>query len=88
MNLFFLQICIAFLLHLGDVTIPKSTDESRILENIKSIEVKLSAEEIDRLKTLDKNLRINTYDWLFRPDMDTVTSAWDVKEDETFVLSK
>lgn len=40
---------------------------------------------MDKLKALDKNLRLNTFDWLFRPDVDTLDSAWDVKEDKDFV---
>ena len=80
-------MCISFLLQRGDVTIPKSTDDKRIVENFQSVNVKLSPEDMDRLRQLDKNLRLNTFDWLFRPDIDTVDSAWDVIEDSKFVLN-
>ena len=79
-------MCISFLFQRGDVTIPKSTDDKRIVENFQSVKIKLSAEDMDRLKVLDKNLRLYTFDWLFRPDIDTVDSAWDVNEDSAFGL--
>ena len=71
---------------MGDVTIPKSTEEDHIKENFDAIKIKLEPEEVERIKQLDKNLRRNTYDWLFRPKIDSLESAWDETSDSAYVL--
>ena len=68
------------------MTIPKSTNEARLVENFKSVNVKLTPGDMERLKGLDKGLRLNPFDWLFKPAIDTVDSAWDVKEDGDYVM--
>lgn len=67
------------------MTIPKSFDDARIVENFQSVKVRLSSDDMDKLRALDKKLRLNSFDWLFRPGVDTIDSAWDVKEDDAFV---
>ena len=46
----FFQVCISFALHRGFVVIPKSVTPSRIEENLKSVDVKLDAEDMKRLR--------------------------------------
>ena len=74
------------MLSLGDSTIPKSTDESRIKENFAASKIQLEDDEIQRMKQLDKGYRRNTYDWLFRPQLDSVETAWDIESDSAFVI--
>ena len=74
------------MLNMGDVTIPKSTDESRIKENFAASKIQLEPDEMMRMKQLDKGYRRNTYDWLLRPKVDSVDTAWDVASDSAFVI--
>lgn len=48
------QIVIAWHLALGNVVIPKSVTDSRIVENFESLNVKLDAEDIEAIATLDR----------------------------------
>ena len=45
-----LKVCISFALHRDLVVIPKSVTPSRIAENIKSLDVKLDAEDMRKLR--------------------------------------
>lgn len=71
---------------MGDVTIPKSTEEDHIKENFDATKINLEPEEVERIKRLDRNLRRNTYDWLFLPRIDSVENAWDVTSDSAYIL--
>lgn len=82
LSYFPLQICIAFLLHLGLIVIPKSVTESRIIENYRATEVTLTSDEIEKLKAIDKNVRLFTF-LLFQPGK-TVEELWDVSLDEAY----
>ena len=79
------QVCIAFALHRGLVVIPKTVNPARITENLKSTELKLDAEDMRRLRGLDRNYR-----WISGTIMmkegGSVDDFWDVKEDEKFVV--
>ena len=79
-----LQICISFLLHLGLIVIPKSVSESRIVQNLKATEISLTLEEVDRLKALNKNLRLFSMD-VFLPGVPQEI-LWDVPEDEAYMI--
>ncbi|TAP24997.1 MULTISPECIES: aldo/keto reductase [Micrococcaceae] len=48
------QVVIAWHLALGNVVIPKSVTDSRIVENFESLNVKLDAEDIEAIATLDR----------------------------------
>ena len=74
-----MQICISFLLHLG-----KSVSESRIVQNLKATEISLTLEEVDRLKALNKNLRLFSMD-VFLPGVPQEI-LWDVPEDEAYMI--
>lgn len=52
-----LQVLLAFPLHRGAVVLAKSVKESRIIENLKCTEVKLDAEDMKRIKELDRDFR-------------------------------
>ena len=52
------QIIIRWQLQRGIVVIPKSSHRERINENFKVFDFELSAEEMDALKSIDKNQRI------------------------------
>jgi alcohol dehydrogenase (NADP+) len=51
------QVLIRFHLERNVATIPKSTNKDRIEENFKSNEIELTAEDMDKLKGLDKHYR-------------------------------
>lgn len=51
------QVLIRFHLERNVITIPKSTNEDRIEENYKTKDVELDAEDMDKLKELDKHYR-------------------------------
>ena len=80
-----LQICIAYQLHRGLVVIPKSVNPDRIRENLKATEVKLDAEDLQRVKALDKNLRFFSGTFFVKTSA-TTEEIWDVTADASFVL--
>jgi len=45
-----MQICIAFTLHPRMIVIPKSTKPKQLAENIKSTEIKLDVDDMQRQK--------------------------------------
>ena len=53
-----MQVCISFLLHRGMVVIPKSVNPKRIAENIKATQLELDAEDVQRLRAIDKDTRL------------------------------
>ena len=53
-----LQVCISFALHRGTIVIPKTVNLTRVVENFKSTELKLDAEDMTRLTDIDKDLRL------------------------------
>ncbi|THJ65062.1 aldo/keto reductase [Arthrobacter echini] len=50
------QVVLAWHLALGNVVIPKSVTESRIIENWESLDVKLEDEDIEAINNLDKGV--------------------------------
>jgi len=84
--MFDFQICISFLLHRGFVVIPKSVTPKRIIENQKSTQVTLDEDEVQRLVGIDKNFRL--FRNLFMPKGTTYEQAFDIEEDEKFVIKK
>lgn len=48
------QVVLAWHLALGNVVIPKSVTDSRIIENFASLDVKLDAEDLQRIESLDR----------------------------------
>ena len=79
------QICIAFALHRGTIVIPKSTNPKRIAENIKSTEIKLDADDMQRLRGVDKNLRFLNLAFFLKQG-EKLQDIWDIEDDEKFVI--
>ena len=74
------------MLHLGVVAIPKSTNEGRIKENLAATKIRLSPEEVETLKSVDRNKRLFAIESLFKDENITTDSVFDVTADEDFVL--
>ena len=49
------QVCISFLLRQGMIVIAKSVSPKRIRENLKASRVHLDADDMERIKAIDKN---------------------------------
>ena len=47
-----LQVCISFSIHQDNIVLPKSVTPSRIMENLKACELRLDAEDMQRLSEL------------------------------------
>ena len=86
--IFFIQICISFLLHRGFVVIPKSVSPKRITENQKSCDVVLSENEVQRLMGIDRNNRLFYNISFFAPKGVTIEDVFDVEADQKFVVKK
>ena len=65
--------------------IPKSVNPERIMENLKATEVKLDAEDLQRLKALDKNIRFFKFAF-FAKSTETQQQIWDTVTDEAYQL--
>ena len=66
--------------------IPKSVKPSRIAENLKSVELKLDADDMHQLWEVDKNYRyVNAKNWVKQEDVDR-DIVWDVEADQKFVI--
>ena len=72
------------MLHIGTVAIPKSINEGRIKENLAATEIKLTPEEVERIKGVDRNKRLFGME-SFTQGMDT-ESVFDTAADEAYVL--
>ena len=70
-------------MHLGMIVLPKSVTESRIIENFKATELTLTSEEVDRLKGVDRNMRLFKVSAMY---FSTEEKLWDTKEDEAYKL--
>ncbi|SMC42799.1 aldo/keto reductase [Rhizobium sp. RU36D] len=57
------QVALAFLLHEGHIVIPSSARKERIVTNLKAGEIRLSDDEIARIRTLEKGMRLVNGDW-------------------------
>ena len=79
------QICIAFALALGDIAIPKTTTESRLRENLASLNVKLDEEDVKALRSLEKGLRLHPMKIFTKPTQ-TFEEFWDVEFDSAYKL--
>ena len=65
--------------------IPKTVNPARITENLKSIELKLDAEDMRQLRDLDRKFRMVTAAFLLKTG-ETVDELWNVLEDGKFVV--
>ena len=65
--------------------IPKSSNPGRIAENLKATELKLDAEDMRRLRELDRNYRFIRANFFFKTG-ESLEDFWDVVEDEKFIV--
>ena len=84
---FFWQVCVSFQLHRGVVVIPKTTNPDRVLENLKSTDLDLNAEEMRRLREVDRNVRLLTGKFMFKEGQ-TQDEFWDVEEDNAYEVKE
>lgn len=71
------QVLIAFLIHRGVAAIPKSANKERIKQNLESLQVKLTSEDMERLLGLNQNLRyIDGTTWTVPGSPNTLESLW------------
>lgn len=80
------QICIAFQLHRGVVVLAKSVNLERVKQNFKATEVKLDAEDMRKLRELDRNLRFLRFFML--KENQTVAEFWDEEADKNFDITE
>ena len=73
------------MLSLGAVAIPMSTNDGRIKENLAATKIKLTPEEMERLRGIDRNTKLFTGAPFLR-EGETAEDFWDTAKDEAFVL--
>lgn len=78
------QVCIAFGLALGDIMIPKSTNESRLRENFNSLKIQLDQDDVKKIKSLERNLRLHLMKSFTVPGGIPTEEFWDVEFDSAF----
>lgn len=82
----FFQIAIAYQIHRGIVVLAKTVNLERVHENFKATEVSLDAEDMRRLKELDRNLRLLRF-FMLRKD-ESLETFWDEESDKAFVINE
>ena len=74
------QIIIAWGVQRGIVIIPKSVHPERIKENIKSLDINISPEDMTKIATLDSHTRMTDGSaWIFPNGPYTMKNIWDEK---------
>ena len=74
------QIIIAWGVQRGIVIIPKSVHPERIKENIKSLDINISPEDMTKIATLDSHTRMTDGSaWIFPDGPYTMKNIWDEK---------
>jgi diketogulonate reductase-like aldo/keto reductase len=72
MNISAMQVILAWTRHHGVVTVPRSRNPEHIAENLKSLDIELSPEDIATLDSMDENW---PYYWLPEAPAQTIPSA-------------
>ena len=67
--------------------IPKSVNPNRIKDNFKASAVKLDEEDMERIRALDRNLRLLTFSWQIKQSNPS-EDLWDTASDAAFVTQK
>ena len=67
--------------------IPKSVSPDRIRDNLKATEVRLDTGDLQRLGTLDRNLRFFTFSWAVKAGTHD-EELWNTSSDKAFVVQK
>jgi len=72
------QVLLAWGMQRGVAVIPKSVNPDRILENYKSLDVELDAEDVNRISSLERNLRMAEGTFCVMPGGDyTLKNMWE-----------
>lgn len=72
------QVLLAWGMQRGVAVIPKSVNPDRILENYKSLDVELDAEDVNRISSLERNLRMAEGIFCVMPGGDyTLKNMWE-----------
>ncbi len=72
------QVVLAWDVQRGVSAIPKSVKPSRLLENLRAAEIKLSTSELQTMEALDQNIRlVNGSFWVMEGGPWTLQSLWD-----------
>lgn len=71
------QVLLAFLLHRGVAAVPKSANKERIKQNLESIQVKLTPQNMEQLLALNRNIKyIDGSTWTIPGSPNTMESLW------------
>ena len=70
---------------MGLIVIPKSVNESRIIQNLKATEITLNPDDIQRLKDVNRDLRYLDFTW-FGSAGSTGDIMFDKEQDEAYKL--
>ena len=74
------QVIIAWGVQRGIVIIPKSVHPERIKENIKSLDINISPEDMTKIATLNSHTRMTDGSaWIFPDGPYTMKNIWDEK---------
>ena len=72
------QVLIAWAINRDTVVIPKSTNETRLKQNLEAASIQLSSDEINQINELDRHFRYVTGAFFALPGSDyTLTNLWD-----------
>ncbi|MEP3387893.1 MAG: aldo/keto reductase [Reichenbachiella sp.] len=72
------QVLIAWAVNRDTVVIPKSTNESRLKQNLEAANIKLSVDEMNQINQLDRHFRYVTGAFFALPGSDyTLANLWD-----------
>jgi alcohol dehydrogenase (NADP+) len=71
------QILISWQIHRGNSVIPKSTNETRIIENLMAQNIQLTSEDMQAINSLDKNYRyVDASFWAMENSPYTIDKIW------------
>ena len=72
------QVVLAWDVQRGISAIPKSVTPSRLLENLRAADIKLSDTDLQKIEALDQNFRlVNGSFWVMEGGPWTLQSLWD-----------
>ena len=73
-------------MHRGNVVLAKTVNLERVKENFKAVDLNLDAEDMRRLRELDRNLRFLRF-FMMKKDV-TAAEFWDEAEDKKFAATE
>ena len=73
-------------MHRGNIVLAKTVNTERVKENFKAVELNLDAEDMRRLRELDRNMRFLRF-FMLKKGM-TPAEFWDEEEDKKFAITE